>query len=281
MPLGAQKCRQPGGDGGVAALRSGSHQAAQERHLQQRRPEDLHQGWPVAAGGDVGFRVQINLRFFNVTAHVENQERGQESHHEQSAPGRLGRKHGKEKGVQQRRRAPSDRPAGLHDSQRFAAMLGADHFSQQHRARGPLASEAKTQQGARGEQLFVILGKPRQERENRKPQDRDLECENTAVAVREPPGEPSAQCRNQQGSRLQAAGLTARDSPGRNQRRDHKAEQLNVHRVQRPTADARREDSPFAQRQSRHPAECARADGSLNGFRCLFHAPDCITRYQG
>ena len=80
-------------------------------------------------------------------------------------------------------------------------MLGADHFSEQDRAGGPLASKADAHESAGGEQLREILREARQEREDREKQDRDLERSHAAEAVGEPSGHPTAGGRHQQRGR--------------------------------------------------------------------------------
>ncbi len=69
----------------------------------------------------------------------------------------------------------------------LAAVLGADHFADQHRAGGPLATETEAHQGARNQQLFVALGEAAEEGEEGKPQHRQLQGAHATDAVGENP----------------------------------------------------------------------------------------------
>ena len=124
-------------------------------------------------------------------------------------------------------------------------MLRAYHFTQQHCARGPFTSKAESQQGARREQLRIVLRQPRQERENREPQNRDLQRQHPAEAIRKPSCEPSAGGGHQQRRRSQHARLPARESPHCDQRGDDETIELDVHRIEGPSPDARCEHAPF------------------------------------
>jgi hypothetical protein len=63
----------------------------------------------------------------------------------------------------------------------------------QHRAGSPLPAEPKPVQAAQDEKLLEVLREGAQEREDRIPQDRDLQHADAAEAVRERAGKPAAE----------------------------------------------------------------------------------------
>jgi len=95
--------------------------------------------------------------------------------------------------LQQHRRSPADRPAGLHRADGPAAVLRPDGFAHQHRARRPLAAEAEAEQGAQDHQLREVLCESAQQREERKPDDSELERTHPPDAVREVARDPAAE----------------------------------------------------------------------------------------
>src|SRR5262249_49634543 len=64
--------------------------------------------------------------------------------------------------------------AGLHDADAAAAIPVADHLAHQHGAGRPFAAEAEPVQCSQHEELFEILRKGAEKREDRIPQDREL-----------------------------------------------------------------------------------------------------------
>ena len=124
-------------------------------------------------------------------------------------------------------------------------MFRSNHFAQQNRTGSPFAPESQSHQRARRKQLLEILRQPRQEGEHREPQDCHLQRSHAAVAIRQPSRQPSAHCRDQQRRCSQGASLCSRDPPDRDQRGNHEAVELDVHRIQRPAACARYKRPPF------------------------------------
>jgi hypothetical protein len=138
-------------------------------------------------------RVSEEFGLVDVPADPEDKDRRQQADREQHAPGdRLGQK-GVERGVDERRGAPADGPAGLHDADSAPTIFVADHLAHQHGARRPFAAEAKPVQCPQDEELLEILGEGAQKGEDGVPQDRDLQHSHPAEPVGQGPGEPAAQ----------------------------------------------------------------------------------------
>ena len=162
---------------------------------------------------------------------------------------------------------------------------GTNHLAKKNCAGSPLATKPEPQEGARSEELGVILGQAGQEREAGKPQNCQLQSPDAAEAIGKPSGQPAAKGGYQQGRRSEHPGLRAGNAPGRDQRRNHKAEDLNVHRVQSPAADASLEHAPFLQAEIGNPAQRAagctqtRVDGFRNFFQgCTSGSPFGLVR---
>ena len=137
--------------------------------------------------------VAEDFGLLDVTADPEDQTCRQQADREQNAPGdRLGQKR-VERGVDERRGAPADRPTGLHDADAAAAVFVADHLAHQHGAGSPFAAEAEPVQCPQYEELLEILREGAKEREYRIPQDRDLQHPHPAEPVGQRAGEPPAQ----------------------------------------------------------------------------------------
>ena len=190
--------------------------------------------------------ARVDFRLLDIAADPEHQNGRREADPEHGSPGDRFRHDGEEQGVKQRRRAPADGPACLHDPDRAAAVLIADHLSHQHRAGRPFAAEAKALQRAEGEQRVEVVGEAAEEGEERVPQDGDLQHPDAAIAIRQRAGEPTAERGYHQRHRGQYPGLGLGDVPQREQRRDHKAENHDIHRVERPAAEAGDHGAAFA-----------------------------------
>src|SRR5262249_16076256 len=133
-------------------------------------------------------------------------------------------------------------------SERLSPMLGADGFSEQHGSGGPFASETETKESPCDKHLRIVLCKPRKEREDGEPSDGDLQSSHASKPVGEPSRQPAADSRHQQRRGREPAGLSSLDAPGRDERRNRKAEHLDVHGVQSPSADAGAERAPLTGR---------------------------------
>ena len=153
-------------------------------------------------------------------------------------------------------------------------MFCAHRFAEQNSAGCPLTAESKAEQCARYKHLRVVLCKARKECEDGEPGDRNLQRPDAAISVGDPSCQPTANCGHQQRGRRQQSGLPARNAPCRDQRRNRKAEHLDVHRVQCPTADACAEYPFFAGSELRYPGKCPGFIG--DGF----HAGDCTTKQR-
>ena len=149
-------------------------------------------------------------------------------------------------------------------------MLRTNRLSKQNGARGPFATETESEESARCEQLLEVLRETGKETEDCEPEDRDLKGSDAADAIGEVSTEPAADGGHQQCCGTENTRLCARDSPNGDQRGNDEAVDLDVHRVQRPAADACSERSPFRRRKSLQPFEHTRAlgCGCVDGFRC-------------
>jgi hypothetical protein len=229
------------------------------RRLQ--RAEDVHEAGRCLA-------VAANFRFLDEAADEEHQRRGRDTDPEQRAPGVLLRQHGDQQRVEQRRGTPADRPAGLHDANRSAAIAVSNHLAHQHRAGGPFATEAQALQCAKDKQLVEVLRKTAQEGEERIPHDGDLEYAHATPAIRQSTGKPTAERGYQQRDGAEYAGLTGGDVPQAQQARDDEREYLHIERVERPAAEAGDHGPAFARCQVREPGK--HDDSSLACLGRLF-----------
>src|SRR3954471_7024928 len=101
----------------------------------------------------------------DVTADPEYQTCRQQADREQNAPGdRLGQKR-VERGIDEGRGAPADRPTGLHDAHPAAAVFVADHLAHQDGPGSPFAAKAEPVQCPQYEELLEILREGAKERE--------------------------------------------------------------------------------------------------------------------
>src|SRR5580704_7856217 len=88
-------------------------------------------------------RVAEDLGLVDVAADPKDENRGQKADREQYAPGDGFGQEGIERGIDEGRGAPTDRPAGLHDADAAAAVFVANHFAHQDGSGRPLAAEAE------------------------------------------------------------------------------------------------------------------------------------------
>jgi hypothetical protein len=114
----------------------------------------------------------------------------------------------------------------------LAAVARADHFADQHGARGPFAAETQPHQSARPQQLREVLRERAGQRKNREPQNRDLQGLHAADAIGQHSRRPAADRRTQQRDRADQSRIAARDAPCRDQRRNHEAQELCVHCIE-------------------------------------------------
>ena len=253
MPLGLQVSRQPDRQRVGTALRARHHQGDLERGHEIRRPQH-GEGLGETVGAAVAARIE-HFRLRHAAPDPQHQQRRRQSDPEHHAPGGRVGQHGIEQRVHQRRGAPAHRPAALHETDGAAAIFVADDFAHQHRAGRPFGAEAEALQRARHEQLLEILREAAQEGEDRVPQHGDLQHPDPAVAVAQRAGEPAAEGRDHQRDGAEHPRLAARDVPGRQQRRNHKAVDLHVERIERPAAEAARHGAPLTGRELLHPLE--------------------------
>src|SRR5207253_741970 len=155
--LRPQECRKPRCDGVVTALRAHSHDAAKDSNPEQRRLEDFPERRFVTCCSDLGFRGDVYRRLFDVAPNEENRNCGSNAHKEQQAPRELGREKRKEQRIQKRRSSPAESPARLHRAESLTSMLRTDRLSEQYGTSRPFATETKSEQSARGEQLLEVL----------------------------------------------------------------------------------------------------------------------------
>ncbi len=251
MPFGLQIGRKPDRQRVGAALRAGHHHRDLERGHEIRRPQH-REGLGEAVGAGVAARIE-HLGLRHAAPDPEHQQRRRQSDPEHHAPGGRVGQHRIQQRVHQRRGAPADRPAALHETDGAAAIFVPDDFAHQHRAGRPLGAEAQTLQRAQYEQLIEILRKAAQEGEDRVPQDGDLQHPNPAVAVAQRTGEPATERGDHQRDGAEQSCFAARDVPGRQQRRNHEAVDLHVERIERPAAETAGHGSPLTSRELFHP----------------------------
>jgi hypothetical protein len=174
---------------------------------------------------------------------------------EQHPPCGRRRQQREQQGIEQGRGSPADRPAGLHEAQRFTAMLRPHGLAQQYRPGRPFAAKAQSHEGPGRQQLLEIAGQAGQQGEGCEPQNGNLQNAHAAVTIRAPASQPAAHGRHQQRCGTNHAGLPARQAPDRDQRGNDEAVDLDVHRVQRPAADGRREGAALVAGQLSDPGE--------------------------
>jgi hypothetical protein len=125
--------------------------------------------------------------------------------------------------------------------------LRADRFAHQHGARGPFAAEAETEQCTGNDQLIEILHKGADQREEREPQDGQLQGFDAADAIREIAAQPAADRGGQQRHRSGKSGAAGVDFPHRDDGADHERIDHEIHTVERPARRASPERPPFRQ----------------------------------
>jgi hypothetical protein len=103
-----------------------------------------------------------------------------------------------QKRLRQYGKAPADGPAGLDRSNRPAAILRANDFAHQDGACRPFAAETEAEQGARHQKLIEVLYKGTDQREEREPDDGDLQRLDASDAVAQIAGKPAADGRGEQ-----------------------------------------------------------------------------------
>src|SRR5262245_19538303 len=133
-----------------------------------------------------------------MSSHPEHEDGWEQTDGKEDTPCRRLRQEPVDHGVDDRRRSPADGPAGLYKADRPAAILVADDFAHQHCAGSPFAAKAETVQRAQNEELFEVLGERAEKREERIPEDGDLQHLHPTETVGECAAEPSAERGNQQ-----------------------------------------------------------------------------------
>ena len=219
----------------------------------QRGREDLEEG--AALPGSAAAGGVEDLRILHVAADVEHQQRRQDADPEQGAPGRLLGQQREGDRVEERGGPPADCPAALNRAHRLAAMLGAHHLGDQHRAHRPLAAEPQALQRAHDQQLLERVGEAAQERADREPDDGELQHLHPPDAVGEDAGEPAAHRGRDQGCGRDQARLRLAHAPGRDQRRDHEGVDHHVERVDRPPAERGDQRPALLARELTQPSE--------------------------
>ena len=189
----------------------------------------------------------------NVALDVEDQKRGQDADPEHGSPGQLRRKRIGGEGVADGRDAPADRPSALHRTQRLSPVPRRDGFAHQHRANRPLPAKAETLQSSNHQQLAEGVGKTAQECEERKPQNRDLQQCDPAIAISRQSGEPSSQRRKQERGCSQQTGLSLGDIPQSDQTGNRKAVDHDVHAVEHPASKGGNQGGALAGRELGNP----------------------------
>ncbi|MFK4652760.1 hypothetical protein ABIF97_002694 [Bradyrhizobium japonicum] len=188
-------------------------------------------------GGDLGFG--------DGAADVEHQQRRQRADHEHPAPRRLRRQSREQDRLRQHGETPADRPARLHRADCASAILRPDRLAHQHGARRPLAAEAETEHGARDQELVEILHDRADQREEREPDDGDLERPDTSDMIGEIAAEPAADRGGQQRHGAGESGRGRIDLPQRDDGADHQRIDHEVHAVERPARGAGPERPPL------------------------------------
>ncbi len=132
----------------VTAVRAQAQQAAEQRHAQQLRAEDAGHGLEETARNRLVFLQALEaVRFRNVTAHPDDQQRWQQADEEHHAPGIFSRHQRVDQGEQRHRQAPAHGPGALHGAHDLAAVFRVDGFGHQHCASRPLAADAEALHG--------------------------------------------------------------------------------------------------------------------------------------
>ncbi len=135
----------------------------------------------------------------------------------------------------------------------FAAVLGADGFTHQHRAHRPLAAETQALQAARDQQLPERVGEAAQEGEESEPQDGELQNTRPPEAIGERARQPAPHGGDQQDSRPQQACLVPAHMPGRHQTGDDEAVDHHVHAVESPATERGEQSGAFGAGKLRQP----------------------------
>ncbi|MHC2772080.1 hypothetical protein ACVIM7_001547 [Bradyrhizobium liaoningense] len=120
-----------------------------------------------------------------------------------------------------------------------------DRLTHQHGARRPFAAEAETEHGTCDQELVEILHDGADQREEREPDDGDLERPDTPDMVGEIAAEPAADGGGEQGHRARKAGRGRIDLPQGDDGADHQRVDHEVHAVERPACSAGPERPPL------------------------------------
>jgi hypothetical protein len=105
------------------------------------------------------------------------------------------------------------------------------------------------------EQLLEILREGAQEREDRVPEDRDLQHPHAAEPVAQRSRKPAPERRDQQRHGADQTGFAVRQAPQRDDGRDHEAVHLDIERIKRPAAKASAHRAPLLGVQLAKPGE--------------------------
>jgi hypothetical protein len=122
VALSLEKGWQPGGDGVVAALSSDRDQGRQCRDAKEIWTENSEKTTCVARDDGL-VSLAINLRLPNVSANIENEQRGQNADPEHRSPGDCRRQKREQQCITKRRESPANRPTCLHRAHGLSAMM--------------------------------------------------------------------------------------------------------------------------------------------------------------
>ncbi|MCY1228387.1 hypothetical protein D9M72_406990 [compost metagenome] len=212
---------QPGRHRIVGTLHAGRQQACQHRHAQHAGLEDQHEVIALPGAGQLGPGFLVHLGLGDIAADIQDKDRRQHAGPEQHAPCVLLLEHGIDRPECNRRQAPADGPAALHQSDRLAAVAGPDHLGDQQGTDRPFAAKAQALQHAGQEQLLGGLGEAAQERKETEPEHGQLQDPHATIFVGQDAGQPAADGRADERARRDVARLGLGHAPHQDEGGDH------------------------------------------------------------
>src|SRR5690606_671120 len=165
---------------------------------------------------------------------------------------------GGERTGDQRRDARADRRPAVQRAERLAAVLRGNDLAQQYRAHRPFGAEPDPLQHADREELLIALRETGREREERKPQDRDLQDPRAPEPVAQPAADPAPNRRREIARAGDRARLGQRHAEADDQERDQVLVDEPVGAIHRPAGAAGPEHPPRLAVRLAIPAEHSR-----------------------
>ncbi|SOZ38585.1 protein of unknown function (plasmid) [Cupriavidus neocaledonicus] len=202
-------------------MHAGRQQAGQHRDAQHARLEDQHEVIALPGARQLGPGFLIHRGFADIAADIEDKDRRQHAGPEQHAPCVLLVERGIDCPEGNRRQAPADGPAALHQTHGLAAMACTDHLGDQYRTDRPFAAKPEPLQHAGHEQLLRRLGESAQEGKEAEPEHGQLQDPHAAVFVGQDAGQPAADGRADKRARGDVASLGLGHAPHQDEGGNH------------------------------------------------------------